>query len=220
MNIYILSSGKYGSRIVNHIAKSFSSSIVGIHEVSEDLPEFIDDVSIYMPDNLPEADLVIAVGLIGDINLLTLLVAEGTGAKSILVSVHDPKGMPPGLMQEIKETADDKGLVVVFAKPFCILQPMGDPFIDEFAGKLGKPVMEIEFDDHVKSVKVVRDAPCGCTTFIAEELVGAPVEEAEHVADIKFHNYPCQASMSVDRNFGDTILHIAGYQSKEAVRRA
>jgi NAD-dependent dihydropyrimidine dehydrogenase PreA subunit len=218
MNIYILTSGKYGSRIVNHIAKSFSSSIVGIHEVPEDLPEFIEDVTGYMPDNLPEADLVIAVGLNGDINLLAPLVAEGTGAKSIIISVHEPKGMPPGLMQEINDSAIGK--VVVFAKPFCILTPMGDAFIDEFATKLGKPVMEIEYDDLVKSVTVIRDAPCGCTSFIAEELVGTPVEEAEYVGDIKFHNYPCQASMSLDRGLNDTILHVAGYLSKEAVRRA
>ncbi len=220
MNIYILTSGKYGSRIVNNIAKSFSSSIVGIHEVPEDLPEFIEDVTGYLPDNLPDADLVIAVGLNGDINLLAPLVAEKSGAKSIIISVHEPKGMPMGLMQEIKETAENKGLVVVFAKPFCILTPMGDPFIDEFAGKLGKPVMEIEADDFIKKVTVIRDAPCGCTSFIGEELVGTSVEEAEYVGDIKFHNYPCQASMSLDRNLGDTILHVAGYLSKEAVCRA
>ena len=76
MNIYILTCGKYGSRIVNNIAKIFSSNIVGIHEVPEDLPEFIEDVTGYMPDNLPAADLVIAVGLNGDINLLAPLVAE------------------------------------------------------------------------------------------------------------------------------------------------
>ena len=110
MNIYILTSGKYGSRIVNNIAKSFSSSIVGIHEVPEDLPEFIEDVTGYMPDNLPDTDLVIAVGLNGDINLLAPLVAEKSGAKSIIISVHEPKGMPMGLMQEIKETAENKGI--------------------------------------------------------------------------------------------------------------
>ncbi len=217
MNIYILTSEEYGSRIVNNIAKSFSSSIVGIHEVPPDLPEFIDDVSEYVPDNLPPADLVIAVGLIGDINLIAPLVADKTGAKSIIISVHKPNAVPPGLMSEITENAKDK--VVVFAKPFCSLKPVGDPFIDEFAGKLGKPVMEIEADDFIKKVTVLRDAPCGCTTFIAEELEGVPVEEAEYIGDIKFHNYPCQASMTQDHILGDTILHVAGYISKEAVRR-
>ena len=217
MNIYILTSGEYGSRIVNNIAKSFSSSIVGIHEVPPDLPEFIDDVTSYVPDNLPQADLIVAVGLIGDINLIAPLVATETGAKSIIISVHKPSAVPPGLMSEIKDNSGDK--VVVFAKPFCSLKPMGDPFIDEFTGKLGKPVMTIEGEEFIKKVTVIRDAPCGCTTFIAEELEGVPVEEAEYIGDIKFHNYPCQASMTLDRGLGDTILHVAGYISKEAVRR-
>ena len=218
MNIFILTSGEYGSRIVNNIAKSFSSSIVGIHEVPEDLPEFIDDVSTYVPGNLPLADLVIVTGLQGDINLIAPLVADKVGANSIIISAHEPGSVPPGLISEIEEAAGEK--VLVFAKPFCSLKPMGDPIIDEFTSKLGKPQIMIEGDDFIKKVTVIRDAPCGCTTFIAEELIGVNVEDAEFVADNKFHNYPCLASMTHDRVLGDTILHVAGYLSKEAVKRA
>lgn len=65
MKIYILSSGKYGKRIVNNLATTLSSEMVGIHEVEEDLPEFIEDLTPYILENLPESDLVIAVGLKG-----------------------------------------------------------------------------------------------------------------------------------------------------------
>jgi len=66
MKIYILSSGNYGKRIVNNLATTLSSEMVGgIHEVEEDLPEFIEDLTPYILENLPESDLVIAVGLKG-----------------------------------------------------------------------------------------------------------------------------------------------------------
>lgn len=40
------------------------------------------------------------------------------------------------------------------------------------------------------------------------------------VAGEKFHNYPCLASMEVDPCFGDTHLHVAGYLTREAFKRA
>ena len=62
--------------------------------------------------------------------------------------------------------------------------------------------------------------PCGSTHYIAENIEGLPVEEAELEAGNKLHNYPCNASMTTDPVVGDTILHLAGYQTKEAVKRA
>ncbi len=60
IKIYILSSGDYGSRIVNNIAnRGFASSIVGLHEFPDDLPEFIDDFEPYIPKELPECDLIL-----------------------------------------------------------------------------------------------------------------------------------------------------------------
>lgn len=218
MKIFILSSGKYGNRIVNHMATILSSEIVGLHEVDEDLPEFIEDLSPYLPNNLPESDLIIAVGLTGDINLMVPEIARKTGAKSVIIATNEPGQIPPGLRQEI---ADDTGDInIVFAKPFCNLKPTGDQFIDEFTEHFGRPVVEIDGDQYVKKVKVIRDAPCGCTSFIADELEGVPVEEAEFLASEKFHNYPCLASMAKDSELGDSILHVAGYQTKEAVKRA
>ena len=50
IKIFILSSGDYGSRIVNNIAnRGFASAIVGLHEFPEDIPEFIDDFKNYIP---------------------------------------------------------------------------------------------------------------------------------------------------------------------------
>lgn len=219
MKLYIISSGKYGSRIVNSLAEmGLASSMVGLEELPEDLPEFIDDFSSYTPKNIPQADLILAVGLYGDINMVVPLIANQSGAKSVIIPIHDPKQVPPGLQMEIEESAPD--VKMVFPKPFCSLEPVGDQFIDEFASQFGKPLLEIESDGLVKKVKVIRTAPCGSTRYIAENIEGFPAQEAELEAGNKLHNYPCNASMTTDPVVGDTILHLAGYQTKEAVKRA
>lgn len=218
MKLYIISSGKYGSRIVNSLAEmGLASSMVGLEEIPDDLPEFIDDFSSYLPKSIPQADLILAVGLFGDINMVVPLIAKESGAKSVIIPIHDPTQVPPGLQREIEESAPD--VKIVFPKPFCTLEPVGDQFIDEFATQFGKPEIEIEADGLIKKIKVIRTAPCGSTRYIAEHIEGIPVEEAELESGNKLHNYPCNASMTTDPVVGDTILHLAGYQTKEAVKR-
>ncbi|MGB9937113.1 MAG: DUF166 family protein [Methanobacterium sp.] len=218
LHMFILTSGKYGSRIINNIAqRGFAESIVGIHEVPDNLPEFLDNVDEYIPENLPEADLILSIGLFGDINMIIPAVASKTGAKSIIVPIYDPKQIPLGLQSELD--AEVKNAKIVFPKPFCTLEPVGDKYIDEFAETFGKPELEIEQDKLIKNIKVKRGAPCGSTWFVAEKLINLPVEDAEFEAGGRYHNYPCLASMSTDPQIGDTLMHIAGYKIKEAVKK-
>ncbi|AEG18407.1 DUF166 domain-containing protein [Methanobacterium paludis] len=219
IRIFILSCGEYGSRIINNIAnKGLGSSIIGLHEFPDDLPEFIDDFEEYIPKELPECDLILSLDLYGDINMVIPAIARKTGAKSIIVPIHDPAQIPPGLQREIEEAAGD--VTIVFPKPFCSLKPTGDEVIDEFVKYFGKPEVEIDSDERIKSVKILRDAPCGAAGYVAENLEGLNVEDAEMEAGNKIHNYPCLASMKTDPMIGDTILHLAGYKIKEAVKES
>ena len=217
IKIYILSSGDYGSRIINNIAnRGFASSIVGLQEFPDNLPEFIDDFEPYIPKDLPECDLILALGLKGDIHMILPIIASITGAESVIVELHDPLQLPPGLQRELEAALD--GVKIVFAKPFCSLKPVGDKVIDEFAKYFGKPLIEIEGETFIKNINVVRGAPCGSTWYVSKELEGFPLEDAELESGNKIHNYPCIASMSTDSIVGDTILHLAGYKIKEAVK--
>jgi len=217
IKIFILSSGDYGSKIINNIAnRGYASAIVGLHEFKEDLPEFIDDFEAYIPKELPKCDLILSLGLKGDINMILPEIASRTGAKSVIVEIHDPVQLPPGLQREIE--ASSKGIKIVFAKPFCSLKPVGDETIDEFAKYFGKPELEIEGKQYIKNINVIRGAPCGSTWYVADQLIGFPLEDAELESGNKIHNYPCVASMATDTVVGDTILHLAGYKIKEAVK--
>lgn len=194
-----------------------ASSITGVHEVPGDLPEFIDDASKYIPHNLPEADLILSLGLNGDINIIIPHVVSKCGAKSVIAPINHPKQIPAGLQGEIEsETGDAR---VVFPKPFCSLVPVGDTYIDKFAESFGKPKLKIKFDSLIRNIEVKRGAPCGSTEFVAGKLINVPVEEAEFEAGRRYHNYPCLASMDIDLQTGDTLLHVAGYMIKEAVKK-
>ncbi|HML05368.1 MAG TPA: DUF166 family protein, partial [Methanobacterium sp.] len=123
-----------------------------------------------------------------------------------------------GLQKEIESLLED--VKIVFPKPFCTLKPIGDKYIDEFTETFGQPELEIETRDNlIKNVEVKRGAPCGSSWFVADMLSNVPVEEAEFEAGKRYHNYPCLASMSVDPLIGDTLMHIAGYKIKEAVKK-
>ncbi|MBG0768577.1 DUF166 domain-containing protein [Methanococcus maripaludis] len=218
MKITVLYSGNYGERVLNTILEKFAQKIVSIHEIPENLLEYIDDVTEYVPENLKESDLIISVGLFGDINLVVCDIAKKINAKSIIIESHSPKQLTSGLKSEILNNLNDVN--AVFPKPFCSLKPVGDTYIDEFAKYFGSPEIEITGETNVKSVTVMRNAPCGSTKYVAENLTGYLFDEVEFESGNKLHNYPCLASMDIDTELGDTILHLAGYKIKEAVKKS
>ena len=64
----------------------------------------------------------------------------------------------------------------------------------------------------ISGAEVVRDAVCGCARFIAGNLKGISVEEAEEKAGLLHHHYPCMASMKKLREFNmDTLMHNSGH---------
>jgi hypothetical protein len=65
---------------------------------------------------------------------------------------------------------------------------------------------------------VLRDSFCGCARFVAENLVGVPVQEAEQKAGILHHHYPCLASMSMDPDYRDGLLNVSGNVLSQEVR--
>jgi hypothetical protein len=55
---------------------------------------------------------------------------------------------------------------------------------------------------------------------VAEKLPGTPTGEALEAAGLHHHHYPCQASMGIDANYGDTLMHISGNLLKDALKEA
>ncbi len=94
------------------------------------------------------------------------------------------------------------------------------PLIAEFARFFGKPEFSIMVNPKnrtITSVEVKRDTVCGCARYVAEKLVGISVEQAEYEAGLAHHHFPCLASMGIDIDFGDTLMHVSGNIMKDAV---
>ncbi len=94
-------------------------------------------------------------------------------------------------------------------------------FVKHF--RSGKPKIKIKVQDgKIIDTQVITSAPCGCTYYVARNLIGKEVNEELNVeVTAKYwHSYPCVASMDVDRDLGDTPLHKGGYMHYEAVADA
>lgn len=62
-----------------------------------------------------------------------------------------------------------------------------------------------------------RDATCGCARFVPRGLAGVSVDEAQEKAGLLHHHYPCLASMGIDVDFDDTLMHVSGNIFKDEV---
>jgi thymidylate synthase len=117
------------------------------------------------------------------------------------------------------------GVDMVYPVPFCTLteNDSQNPYIREFARHFGRPEVDIEFyqdDKHrVGKVTVKREAPCGSTRFVADRLAGAWFREAAEQAGLLHHQFPCLATMAMDREFEDTLMHRAGNMLKQTVQQ-
>ena len=195
-----------------------------------ELPAFIDNPEKYMPKKIPKADLCITSGLHKDLLLELPQVVEKAGIKGLIVPVEDFVEVPSGLRKQLEEECAELGLESAFPKPFCSLEPSDDkPTISRFVNelKVGRPKLEIltgkrEGYEVIESVIVRRSAPCGSTWYVARKIIGIETErEILYDAIAKaHHSYPCTATMSVDPEEKEPILHIGGFIIREEVERA
>ncbi|MFC1923435.1 DUF166 family protein [Chloroflexota bacterium] len=77
----------------------------------------------------------------------------------------------------------------------------------------GRSLYNIQIDPHTRLImraEVRRDAVCGCASYAVERLVGVSADEAEQEGGMLHHHFPCLASMGIDSDFSDTLMHISG----------
>jgi hypothetical protein len=148
----------------------------------------------------------------------------------LIVPIEDFNEVPSGLKKQMEEKCQELGLENAFPKPFCSLEPAENkPIISEFVAELrvGRPSLEIltakrgkrEF---IESAVVRRSAPCGSTWYVAKKLIGVEtIKEVLYDAIAKaHHSYPCTATMNVDPEMKEPILHMGGYIIREEVEKA
>jgi hypothetical protein len=235
MRLLAIVSGEYGRRHVENI-RAFGPDdwTVETWQAPAVFPPFIDYPEDYLPDTLPPADLVLAFGEHKGVVELLPDIAKMTGAAAVLAPVDNENWLPRGLARQLRGWLDDIGVACATPKPLCSLTEThyttkrgksglvayDDPHIAEFARHFGRPAFDLTVDLETRTItaaQVTRDAVCGCARHVAEGLVGVPVDDAEQAAGLLHHHYPCLASMGIDADFGDTLMHISGNLLKDAV---
>ena len=221
---------------------SHASSIFFYEKLGENIPDFIEDPEEFLPQNLPEVDFLLVVGIHQDLLSGLPDYLKGKGIKAVIVPIEDPKWVPPGLQTQVLEEFEKYDIQAAFPKPFCALSRELNEnnkigfhltkerdyiykFMDFF--KIGVPIVSFILSKDGKSIEdtcVLQSAPCGSTYYILQQLKAKYIENGEELSlneriSKAHHAYPCNASMDQDSLLKDSCLHVAGYLVRNAVRR-
>lgn len=233
IRILAIISGEYGRRHAANVQEHAPPGWqVEVWQAPAVLPLMIDYPEDYVPDSLPAADLVLAFGENKGIAELVPEVVKLAGARAVIAPVDNEAWLPRGLARQLRGWLEEMGVPCVTPKPLCSLTETDyatgrrervaydDPLIAEFARYFGRPELRLAVDPDTRQItgaEVSRDAVCGCARYVAERLIGVSADEAEQEAGMLHHHFPCLASMGIDLDYGDTLLHISGNIIKDNV---
>jgi hypothetical protein len=233
MRLLVILNGEYGERHAAHVRSHAPATWqVNTWQAPRVLPPVIDYPEDYLPPTLPPADLLLAVAEHKGVAELLPDIARMTGAQAVIAAVDNENWLPRGLARQLRHWLAEMGVACVTPKPLCSLTPThyhlgrrqriayDHPLIAEFARLFGQPELELTVDPETRTivaVEVRRDSVCGCARFVAAGLIGASVDEAEQQAGMLHHHFPCLASMGMDPDYGDTLLHVSGHLLREQV---
>ena len=237
MRILAIITGEYGRRHMDNIrAHAPEEWEIGVWRAPAFYPPVIDYPEDHVPDSLPGeeegVDLILAFGEHKGVAELLPTIVRRTGAQAVIAPVDREEWLPRGLARQLRGWLQEMDVACVTPKPLCSLTETHynvkqhrteyeSPLIAEFARHFGRPDLGITVDPDTRDITeiaVIRDAVCGCARFTARELLGVPADEAERLAGLLHHHYPCLASMGIDDDFDDTIMHVSGNILKAAVK--
>jgi len=224
VRILCVVSGNYGKRIAEHLARSSPEHWqIMTWEGPRDLPAVIDEPEEFLPASLPEADLMLSLAENAGLSDLAADLATLCEAEAVIAPVDRRAWLSSGLSHQLARRLERRGLGYAFPAPFCTLHERKDahPLINDFAGRFGTPRLRCVLDNgEVISWEILREAPCGNTSFVVKKLTGVTVAKAREMAGLLHHYYPCLADMDVSQGNGHTLLHQAAKITDAAVSRA
>ncbi len=237
MRVLAIITGEYGRRHVNNIrAHAPDGWEIDAWQAPAFYPPVIDYPEGHLPDSLPGekdgVDLTLSFGEHRGVAELLPEIVRRTRAQAVIAPVDREEWLPRGLARQLRRWLAEMGVACVTPKPLCSLTEThlnlrrhrveyDSPLIAEFARHFGRPRFRIRVDSETRDIlgiEVTRDAVCGCARYVAQELVGVPADEAEQLAGLLHHHYPCLASMGIDDDFDDTIMHVSGNIMKQEIK--
>jgi hypothetical protein len=233
MKILCVYSGEYGLRQIANLRQHAPPGwVVEAWQAPAIVPAIVDYPEDYLPASLPLADLLLSFAEQPGVAQLLPDIARMAGARAVIAGIDHEAWLPRGLARQLRGWLEKMGVACATPRPLCTLTETGyslgrrehlehnSPLIAEFARYFGRPAFEIEVDPHTRTlvkVEVRRDTVCGCARYVAEHLAGSSADEAEEQAGLLHHHFPCLASMGIDPEWGDTLMHISGNLLRDEV---
>lgn len=218
--VLVVTQGAWGRRILGHVRKMAPEHWTVLEsQIPAQLPIPMDDPSSILPKEMPAADLLLFLPEHPSAPQLIPGLLAMSGAMAVISPIDNASWFPQGEASKLARLLREQEVPYAFPRPFCALRETGDPIIDEFVKRFGSPALEIESSDGrtVSKATVQRGAPCGCTDFVAEGLLGARLDEAIELSGLRHHHYPCLASMGKEPDLDDTLMHLSGLELKRQV---
>jgi hypothetical protein len=233
MKILAVTTGLYGERIANNLrANAPEHWRVEEWHAPARYPLVIDEPRDFLPAHLEPADLILALGEHPAIAELLPDICKMSGARAVIAPIDNNACLPKGLANQLRGWLAEIGVASVFPKPFCSLTETSyslrkqrveydNALIAEFARHFGMPRFSVEVrDGKISDVTVERASPCGCSEFVANGLAQVPVKDVEFAAGMLHHHYPCLAAMGIDPDYSDTLMHVSGNLTVDAMAEA
>lgn len=233
MRILAIVNGEYGRRHVANVqANGPPSWSMTVWQAPAFFPPVIDYPEDYLPAELPAVDLILSFAEHKGVAELLPDLAERTGATAVLAPIDHEAWLPRGLARQLHGWLAKLDVACATPKPLCSLTEQDysvarrrrvsyqNQLIAEFARYFGQPRLAVTVDENnrkITAVSVERDAVCGCARHVATGLLGVSADDAAEQAGLLHHHFPCLASMGIDPDFGDTLLHVSGNVMKDEV---
>lgn len=137
MRILAIVQGEFGKRKVENIKKFMPAGwSMEMRELPRRLPLVIDDAEQFLPKQITDADLLLALGESPAAAQLIPELAKFVRAKAVIAPVDDHDWLPEGMKTQLKM------------------------YVAEFARYFGKPELKIKVEEgKIKEVTVLRDTP-------------------------------------------------------------
>lgn len=235
MRILAILSGEFGLRNLRNIEENGPKDwVIQSWQAPPALPPMIDDPEDFLPDTFPESDLILSFAELKGVAELLPEIARISKSKAVVVAVNNETWLPLGLGRQLRGWLEEMGVECATPRPLCSLTesdfgitrheriPFNSPEIALFARYFGKPDLKISIDqgtNTIQSAEVVRDAVCGNTRHVAEQLIGLPTSEVLDKAGLLHKHYPCLTTMTKLDDFDhETLMHESGNQLTENLK--
>jgi hypothetical protein len=228
LRLLVITQSAYGERIAEHIRRRAPR-----HWLVQQwaVPPLDGQALELVPPVLPAAELILSLSESPEIAGLLPDIARLTNARGVIAPIDDGRWLPPDVALQVRRGLGQLGVPCVFPKPFCSLSEtrynMGESAADssdspirEFVRSFGQPALKISLDADarvIRAIDVLRDGPCGCGQYLADQLIGTNIAQVEQRTRTLHQRFPCLASTQPDSDYGESLLQVTGRILRDAV---